>query len=185
MYESKTYTPTNATHQNTVDVLQFIGQEEGRIRPLTNSSNQISGYAYDYFIKDHLGNIRMVLSDEVKQDLYPAATMETVSAPVEEALYTNVSNTREDKPNGYPADPYTGQQPNAKVAKVRGNGQKAGPGIMLKVMAGDHFNLRVSSWYKTWGAAPGPATGFLNDLLTMLGYGVEHTVGGKATALQL
>ena len=38
------------------DVLQFMGQEEGRIRKKTDGT-----FVYDYFIKDHLGNTRMVL----------------------------------------------------------------------------------------------------------------------------
>ncbi|MBX3241944.1 MAG: hypothetical protein KIT80_13230 [Chitinophagaceae bacterium] len=35
-----------------------------------------TGFAYDYFLRDHLGNIRMVLTEEQKQDIYPAATLE-------------------------------------------------------------------------------------------------------------
>ncbi len=42
------------------DVLQFIPHEEGRIR-VNNSSN---GYIFDYFLKDHLGNIRMTLTED-------------------------------------------------------------------------------------------------------------------------
>ena len=53
------------------NVLQFIGHEEGRLRFETENNT----LQYDYMLKDHLGNVRMVLTEEQKQDQYPAATM--------------------------------------------------------------------------------------------------------------
>jgi hypothetical protein len=47
------------------DLFLFAGYEEGRIRKATNGS-----VAYDYFIKDHLGNPRMVLTDESNTQYY-------------------------------------------------------------------------------------------------------------------
>ncbi|MBK8928710.1 MAG: hypothetical protein IPM72_03370 [Chitinophagaceae bacterium] len=47
----------------------FCGQEEGRIRALYDSLSQpgyITGFACDYFIKDHLGNIRAVITSQKK-----------------------------------------------------------------------------------------------------------------------
>jgi len=79
MYESKTTLPANTPNDNYTDKLQFTGHEEGRIRALYDNSaqpNTLTGFAYDYMIKDHLGNVRMVLTDEVKQNTYPAATLE-------------------------------------------------------------------------------------------------------------
>jgi RHS repeat-associated protein len=51
------------------DVLQLITQEEGRIRIVGTT-----GYVFDYFLKDHLSNTRMVITDD------PAA-----SSPILEA----------------------------------------------------------------------------------------------------
>jgi hypothetical protein len=48
------------------DTLQFFGHEEGRIRKKPDNS-----FVYDYFIKDHLGNTRMVLTEEYEQNTYP------------------------------------------------------------------------------------------------------------------
>ncbi len=136
-----------AVYEN--DVLQFITHEEGRIRfiPLPPGG---PGWAYDYFLKDHLGNVRMVLTEEQKTDIYPAATMELATAAIEESYYGQLPETRSDPPAGYPADTPPG---NAKVAKVKGNTglgpihMEIGPGILLKVIAGDQFHFTVNSWW--------------------------------------
>jgi len=57
------------------DDLQFFAMEEGRIRPVKDGNN-ITSFNYDYFIKDHLGNVRTVLTEETKTDYYPATTFE-------------------------------------------------------------------------------------------------------------
>jgi hypothetical protein len=74
---------------------------------------------FDYFIKDHLGNTRMVLTDEQQTDAYPVASMETATADSEKLYYSNIDETRADKPAGYPSDTYT--NPNDKVARLNGS----------------------------------------------------------------
>lgn len=166
------------TYEN--DVLQFLPQEEGRIRASTVPGNP--PFVCDYMLKDHLGNVRMVFTEEVKTDAYPAATMEGSSQATEEALYYNLIQTRVDKPSAYPYDPYL--DPHSKVAKVRGDGQKMGPAIVLKVMAGDKVNIRVSSWWQSSGgspSSPNPLTELANALSTSLG----NIPGGKFTQQEL
>ncbi|MBI2285189.1 MAG: Ig-like domain-containing protein [Bacteroidetes bacterium] len=162
------------------DSLLFIGQEEGRIRRKPDGS-----FVYDYFVKDHLGNTRMVLSEEEQMDAYPAATMEPAQSSVETAYYSNVEETRTAKPAGYPLDNYT--DPNNYVSKLNGNGNKVGPGIVLKVMSGDKVNIRASSWYYLNGADPGTPVNPLNDLLNVLATGVTTVVTdlGKFTRTEL
>jgi len=58
------------------DTLQFVAHEEGRIRITQNPQLTTQNFAFDYFLKDHLGNVRMVLTDEQKQEVYPPATLE-------------------------------------------------------------------------------------------------------------
>lgn len=78
--------------------------------------------------------------------------METGNAASENLYYSNLDATRADKYIGYPNDSYT--NPNNKVAKLDGNGNKIGPGILIKIMAGDSYHLRANSWYRTNGASP-------------------------------
>ncbi len=176
VYESKAYSNgTLNTALGYTDKLQLIAHEEGRVRPLFSNAatpHTPTGLTYDYFLKDHLGNTRMVLTEEQKTDVYPAATMETAQAANEEALYDNIAETRYLRSNIslYPNDPTT--SPNAYVAKVRAStgNQKIGPAITLKVMAGDNFNVKVSSWYKLNGTTPGTPLSPLTDLVAaMLG----------------
>ncbi|WP_133999778.1 DUF6443 domain-containing protein [Dinghuibacter silviterrae] len=58
------------------NVLQFLSQELGQIRPQRDPYGNLLGYDYDYFLKDHLGNIRSIVTDQQQQDIYPAATLE-------------------------------------------------------------------------------------------------------------
>ena len=173
-----------AVYQN--DTLQLIAHEEGRIRPVRDGSGSITSFTYDYFLKDHLGNVRMVLTEQEKTDMYPPASMETAQATTEEALYANINATRVSKPTGYPTDNYT--NPNDEVAKTNGNGNKIGPSIILKVMAGDKFNLRVSSWYKKNGATPNSPNSIATDLVTNLISSLTGSGGpvhGTITSTQL
>jgi len=175
-----------AVYEN--DELQFIGHEEGRIRPVRDASGNITSFAYDYFLKDHLGNVRMVLTGQKDTSFYPPASMETAQVTTEEALYANLPQTRTGISSiaGYPTDNFT--NPNAYVAKTNGSGNKIGPSIILKVMAGDQFNIRVSSWYKKNGANPGSPNSIATDLVTSLINSLTGTGGpvhGAITSAQL
>lgn len=160
--------------------IKFFSHEEGRIRvEMIQGQPSNPSFVLDYFVKDHLGNVRMVLTEQQQQQTYPMATLELSQAAVEENFYYNLE-TRDEKPVGYPA---TIQDPNnQKVSKLSGNGHKIGPAIMLKVMAGDRINLQVTSWYRTAGITPQQPTGILPSLLANLASTAAGALpGAKAT----
>lgn len=153
----------NFVYQN--DTLQFIGHEDGRIRPVY-AANQPVSFWYDYFLKDHLGNVRMVLTDQTDLSVY-TASMETINAATETQLFSNIDNTRAAKPAGYPATDTS----NKSVARLTptGNGKKIGPSLVLRVMAGDTIAISGNAFYKSTSRQqandPSPATNILADLV--------------------
>ena len=165
-----TYYAGLAVYEN--EQLQFFSHEEGRARYLPPAGRFAEGaFAYDYMLRDHLGSVRMVLTEAVQKDEYPAATMEENSRPVEESIYANLPETRSPQPEGYPEDQLT--DPNDNVAKTGGStGPRIGPSLLLKVMAGDQFNIRVSSyWNGVAGtqSAPAPLAELAGAFLTSAG----------------
>ena len=112
--------------------------------------------------------------------------MEDATAAIEETFYSNLPATRVGLPLGYPAN---SPQGNARVARVSGgsgNGDhKIGPAIILKVMAGDKFNVMVNSWYSSNGQSPQSSNSILNALLDALNTGVSNLGGSKVTQQQL
>lgn len=165
------------------DTLQFMAHEEGRIRFKSAVDALPASLHYDYMLKDHLGNVRMILTEQEQEDNYPAASMETAQSTIENLFYSNINSTRSTKPADYPADHTT--SPNDYAAKTNGAGNKIGPTILLKVMAGDKFNLKVSSWYNvpqgTNVGEPSP----LSELANALANGIAPASGGKASATDL
>ncbi|CAL1516428.1 hypothetical protein MMC2321_00150 [Chitinophaga sp. MM2321] len=148
------------------DTLQFAGHEEGRIRAIFKPGFPV-GYKYDYFVKDHLGNVRMVLTEQTEFSMY-AATMETEKAPVETTLFSNVDETRADKPVGYPQDETTNQ--NSFVAKLnaKADGKKIGPSLVLRVMAGDTIQIGAKAFYKSQGPVTGKTPPPAEDMIAGL-----------------
>ncbi|RXK87446.1 RHS repeat-associated core domain-containing protein [Filimonas effusa] len=149
--------------------LLFFGHEEGRVRPVDNS------YVFDYFIKDHLGSIRSVLTEESKRDIYPAATLEgsmTNSGSLvyhEKGIYSINESNIVDAPSGAgyyensngipnPNPNYAAGVISAKMYKLTGiGGGKTGLGITLKVMAGDTLNIFGRSYWETGSSTYEPA----------------------------
>jgi len=189
VYESKTTDPLNVPDDNYEYKLQFAGHEEGRIRyngitEVEANAGKDPTYVYDYFVKDHLGNIRMVLTDEGKEAKYPVASMENVvnaadlADPVNyipffyNSDYTTDGGCRAkiSEIDKYPVDNTT--TPNAYTARLNGNGRKIGPGKILKVMAGDHLVMGVKTWYKADNSQPDAPIDPFQDLLTALLTGV-------------
>lgn len=169
------------------DSIRYISHEEGRIRPVYKTGSPIT-YVYDYFEKDHVGNVRTVLTDQTDFAMY-TATMETAAAPVEAALFSNVEETRIAKPVGYPEDKTTDNNKSVAVLSAKTGGKKIGPSIVLRVMAGDTVRINAKAFYKSGAPENNKATAPMEDmlagLLSVFGpSGAENTAHGMASATQ-
>lgn len=167
------------------DTLQFISHEEGRLRYTKqyyqNGASEYK-YFYDYFLKDHLGNVRMVLTEQKDTAVY-MATMEAAYRAKEKALFANIPETsypRISVLGGYPADNTT--TPNDSLVRVNGSGRKVGPALLLKVMSGDKMDITVKSFYRSGGTA-GPTSDPLADILSALAGGIVGAAGETKGAL--
>ncbi|MFT3823038.1 MAG: DUF6443 domain-containing protein [Chitinophagaceae bacterium] len=175
----------NMVYEN--DTLQFIGHEEGRIRWAKKyflNGDSTYQFIYDYFVKDHLGNVRVVLTEQKDTAQY-MATMETAYRTKEDKLFANVSSTvyPAGSISGYPTDNTT--SPNDYVAKLNGSGNKTGPALVLKVMSGDVVDVAVKSYWQS-GGSPGSNVNPLNDILASLATGIVGVAGEvKGTLAQL
>lgn len=160
------------------ETLEFIAHEEGRIRPIKIDTTQAltavnTRYIYDYFMKDHLGNTRMVLTTQSQTDFY-AATAEPANAAKEAQLFSAYNTTT--KPAGFDGRGY-----NTAVTVVNGGtaAGRMGPGIVLKVMAGDTVTIGTRAWYNTPTQSPVAGLPALKDqLLTLLTNGI---IGANGT----
>jgi RHS repeat-associated protein len=128
----------------------------------------------------------MVLTEEQQTDMYPAATLEPATIVNESIYYGNLTNTQLTKPSFF-TDPLYPNSGNTKVARVKNTGttQKVGPNMILKVMAGDSYNIRVASGWSSASAATNSNTSVVSSLLSLLSTSAAGASGGKATAAEL
>lgn len=178
--------------------LQFINHEEGRIRVITpyvnvaDPANVLDGNvdllngkrgSFDYFITDHLGNTRAIITEEVNKAA-SKCTMETANSTVqqyEESLFGNptnneVASTRVlTSTTGWTANT---SQYVSKLQSLNGTA-KIGPNVLLKVMAGDKLNIMVDYWY-----FQDPGYTSSNDGLNAMAQSLLSALtGNKATAV--
>ncbi len=157
------------------DTLQFISTEEGRARWAFHkhvAGDTITYPEYDFVERDHLGNERVILTQQRDTTQY-VATMEAANRATENALFYNIGTTcvaRSSVPApGYPND-LTYTNPNDSVSKLNGNGPTVGPAIILKVMSGDIVDVGTQYYYNTGSYTAGSLSpqNLLNSLASGL-----------------
>ncbi len=123
--------------------LSIIYTSEGRVTPYNGA------YEYEYFIKDHLTNTRIVFGNVHETSVYKA-TMETPLATTEEQRFRNIS-TCDAFPqcNHTASTPLTSAPAQSAIVNGYNNGSSIGPAKMLQVKSGDHVSLEVFARYTT------------------------------------
>lgn len=159
----KTVTPEKITTTNYTngflyenDVLKQISHEEGRIR-WAQQPNSNRAYIYDWFLKDHLGNTRLVLTEELEPidaKIYKA-TFET--EPTQKVTKEDIAKEKElfgedvlsPTRNSVPSELKDADHGNQKCSLLRpGNSNGKTPYKILKVAAGDKFTIGVKYYYR-------------------------------------
>jgi len=185
-----TYRPTGTTVKNYQylggfvylnDTLQYTLIEGGRIR-YAKKRNSATGdtfyaYEYDYFISDHMGNVRSVVTEGRDTAIYQA-TMETARQTVEDATFANVYTPTNTVTNKSDVPAFDSDGANQKVSVLNGNNNKVGAAIVLKVMAGDKIQLSTYAYYNTT-QPPVSGVNLLSELLNVLAGGVVNNSPGK------
>jgi RHS repeat-associated protein len=114
--------------------LDYLIHEEGRV------VYESAKYNYEFYVKDHLGNVRQVLRSP--STLGVTATMETQNAKTEDLEFSMISASRQTEPahNVTPGGD--------KVAWLNANrGRMVGPGRTQEIFAGDSMKLQVHGKY--------------------------------------
>jgi RHS repeat-associated protein len=181
VYEGRADTDPNTTDYT--DEFQFLGHEEGRIRFRASDNS----FQFDYSLKDHLGNIRTVLTEETAPATPYMATMESAVRTNEVLLFTQLPDTESPKPvtgNGFDSD--GNNQIVSKLFNASGNDKRTGPGVVLKVMAGDKFKALVQGWYDPGNTNVATLPGTLSVLSSVLSaFTGALPAGASHTGLQV
>ncbi len=155
----------NYTYKN--DTLESFTHEEGRARyDTTETQGEATKYQYDYFVKDHLGNVRMVLTSQKDTAFYPALSFEGAAGSAEQqtqdAIWENrtgssinIASVRTIRPGAFGTAGSNGSY----ALLVKKSTGAIGAAKLLKVMAGDRIHTAVDYFYTATNASNGSANG--------------------------
>ncbi|WP_118976580.1 DUF6443 domain-containing protein [Taibaiella koreensis] len=121
------------------DTLQYFRNTEGKSRPVVNSTGETK-FVYDYFVKDHLGNVRSTINAAPIDEIY-LARHEISLANIEQLIFDNIPTVRDSKPGSN--DPE-----DRMAARLNGSDKRVGTAIMLKTMPGDRFIVKSDAFYE-------------------------------------
>ncbi len=148
--------------------LKMIYHPEGVIRKTPTSADNTTDYVYDYFIKDYLGNVRAVVTEEnaVLEEKW-LATMEEAHENIEVQSFDNIPITQYYLPTGYPVDASVAF--NEQIARLSAaEGTEVGPSLVIPVRRGESVNLSTKYFFTE--DAPGTTyetMGYLVDEVLM------------------
>jgi RHS repeat-associated protein len=124
----------NFVYQN--DSLQYASTAVGRTVWNDDTVKE------EYFVKDHLGNVRSIIDIYQYPILSYLASYEIASAQLEELFFDDVDGIRDDKPGSTdPEDQMAGRLNGAEPD------HRVGTSILVKVMAGDKVQINADNYY--------------------------------------
>ncbi len=211
-YDATTITDYLGPLQYNNYVLHNINHEEGRSRPVINSSGALN-FVYDYFIKDHLQNVRSVVT-AAPESGEPVITRHlggtggsglgggtwtggSVLGDPTAAIYLashEIINAELEESvfNGLSAlradKPASINQTDAKAALLDGTDpdKAVGDAIMLRVMPGDRFSVSAQSYFEEGcDSVTGNADNILSSLINNLSGAGSGGVGGELSGANL
>lgn len=172
--------------------LDQIATEEGRIRYAIQPNNTID-YEYDWFVKDHLGNIRMVLTEQPTPSpmFQYKATFE--NTPTQKVTREDIAKEKElfgedvlqPTRSPLPVELRDKDPGNEKCSLLKpGSNNGKVPYKILKVKPGDKYNIGVQYYYRPQAnknTSKSLREDIFNNLLNgILGIGNAGTGGDKA-----
>jgi RHS repeat-associated protein len=150
------------------DSLRLIASSEGRI-VVDHIANDFS-YDYQYYLTDHLGNVRVVYGPQ--QRIY-TATMESELSTTEEAMFKNLDKTRENNDTynhtvggGQITYPNESSMLNSHMINADKSRRIIGPAKGLKVYPGDVIDMEVWARYSQVNTSEVSASAFLFSAMT-------------------
>ncbi|UII34115.1 DUF6443 domain-containing protein [Fulvivirga ulvae] len=149
------------TYEN--DTLQYIHHQQGRILP-----GELDGsWEYQYYLSDHLGNVRTVFTTKEKVHTFKA-TMESEEAHHEGEIFTNLDKSRAPDPDAVSGD---------EVSRLN-SVQMTGPALSLPVYPGDRIDMKVQGYHRGGSGNASPVD--LDDFITALAGAFGGVSGGNA-----
>ncbi len=161
------------------DVLKYVNTAEGR----TTYDPPSGSYKEEFFVKDHLGNVRSVVDLLNRPISTYLATYEIASAGLEGLMFDNVSEIAEGNPLSPDPDDMQSGMLNGSIANRR-----VGTSLLMRVMAGDRVEMNVNSFYESYNPAtdaPVNATTMLSSIVGTLTAGSGGMGGSESHNPQL
>ncbi len=141
------------------DTLRFINHEEGRILPDTSSTAE-HPWEYQYYLKDHLGNVRVTFSEKTATTEYKAS-LEDATQTEEQSTFANYSRSGINAPVAY------NHTPDGAYSQLLHGGHNSQVGLAksFEVGPGDIFDIEVYAKYQNLTSTPSQYSALFSALV--------------------
>lgn len=160
--------------------LEHVMTSEGRFRPKNAGATNVTDYVYDYMLKDHVDNVRVVLTEEVVADI-ELASMEEGNSEEEEETFLFLPETRDERPANAPQDETTTPNEEASILNAA-EGKTLGHSKIIPMAQGESIDIDTKYFFESASSYSNANNGVQN-IISQLG-GLFSTASGEGMESQ-